>query len=877
LAKTPTGRRAISALVGTGRRIADLELALEGLKGTEDALLRCAGLAWQFYDGIPIPCMSLDAAGRIVRVNSTWLQLLGYAHPEVTGHRFTDFLMAESRPTFRRELRRLRSGRDVRGVELTIRRPNGPPLTAACDGRYVHDGPVGGKHIHFILRERDGGANGPAGLRLVEGELLEVLGALHDGVNIIGSNREMLYVNPVCEKIYGPWVGKKCYEFFRGRRSACRPCLISGVADGVTTRRETDCARSNRAYEVIDAPIRTRGGKIAVLEVARDVTARKHAETALWRERRAFQAVAEAALRSTDVAGLCKHALVSLAEILGFERGVIRLHDKRLGMLNVTVTTGLSAEEVASGVPDHRIDDERFVASHVARTRRPVFAPDVRRHPIYKKCRRRFRETGVRSIISWPIGSSDGDLLGVVHLISHTPMEIPASDRAFFEAIAGMFGIALDRKIGEQALEVSEKIYRSRFENSPIALWEEDFSEVKSRIDSLRSSGVTDLKAYLGSRPQEVLEFAGMVRLTDANRASLELYEADSIEELSDLLIENIKRWTLDQFWGVLVGIANGLTCFEMEYTTKTARGEERYLQVKWAAAPGYEDDLSRVRVSVVDLTRRRRAEDALRLAEAQIRLYSRDLEKAVAERTARIRVLERQRSESEKLAATGRMAARVAHEINNPLAGIKNSFQLLKQTMNREHPYFPYAARLEKEIDRIAGIVRRMFDLYHHDGIKVVEVPVGETITGVVAILENACRASGIEIKVSVPDHSVTTCLPEGYLNQILFNLIQNSLEASGPGDVVEVGMSVGQGRLSITVSDRGKGIDPPIAHRVFEPFFTTKDGSTSSGLGLGLSVSKGMVEATGGALTFESKATGGTVFTVSLPIKAAESGAQD
>jgi two-component system sporulation sensor kinase C len=872
LTRTAAAKRTTAEPAGTSKRIAKLERVLECLRGTEAALLECAELAWQFYDAIPIPCLSLDPAGRIVRVNSTWLGLLGYVHPEVTGHRFTDFLMAQSKPVFRRVLRRLRSCREVRAVEISIRKRDGAPLNVACDGRRMCDDGGGGGYVHFVLRQQDRGLKGSAGLHSAHDGLLEVFGALKDAVNIIGGNRDMLYVNPVLEQTYGPWVGKKCYEFFRGRRSACRPCRIAAVADGIALRRVEDCLRSGRTYEIIDTPIRTPDGDVAILEVARDITARRQAQKALERERRAFQAVAEAALQTTDVAGLCKHALVGLAEILGFERGVVRLHDRRLGMLNVTATTGLSTEEVAAGVPDHRIDDKRFVAAHVAKTRRPVFAPDVRRHPIYSEYRRRFKETGVRSIISWPVSSSAGDLLGVVHLISHTPMDIPASDRAFFEAIAGMFGIALDRRLAEQALEVSERIYRSRFENSPIALWEEDFSGAKSRIDALRASGVEDFKAYFESHPDEVLECAARVRLTDANRASLELYGAETIEEFDKVTIENVKQWTLEEYRDILVGIANGLTGFEMEYATKTARGEERYLQVRWAAAPGYEDDLSRIQVSVVDLTRRKQAEDAVRRAETQLRCYSEDLEEMVAERTARIRVLERQRSESEKLAATGRMAARVAHEINNPLAGIKNSFQLLKQTMDTDHPYYHYAPRLEKEIDRIAGIVRRMFDLYSPNETKAVEVSVGEIINGVVAILENACRASEIELKVSVPDQLVTTCLPKGYLNQILFNLIQNSVEASGPGDTVEVGASLDQDRLSITVRDRGTGIDPQIAHRVFEPFFTTKENPACSGLGLGLSVSKGMVDAMGGTLTFESKPAEGTTFTVVLPVKIRE-----
>jgi two-component system sporulation sensor kinase C len=873
LGKTPKGRPS-GRPSGPTERIAELEQILKCLKGTESALLEYAELVCQFYDAIPIPCVSLDRTSRILRANSAWLELLGYSHPEVMGRRLTDLLLPASKPTFRKALRLLKSGREVPEVQVEVRKRDAKYLTARCAGRGIsdHRGDVILAHLTFAEQHLE--TSGVASLHSGHHGLLTILGALNDGVNIIGRNHDMLYVNPVLERAHGPWAGKKCYQFFRNRRTPCAPCRIAPAVDGVPLRREVPEPSGNRIYEVIDTPIETPDGDAAVLEVARDITVRKQAQRALERERRAFKAVAEAALRTSDVAGLCKDALVGLAEILGFERGVVRLYDREQGTLIVTATTGLSPEEVAAGVPDHKIGDRRFVAAHVAKTLRPVFAPNVPKHPVYRRLRQRFKETGVKSIISWPICSSAGELLGVIHLISHTPMDIPVGDRAFFEAVAGMFGIALDRKLAEQALEASERAYRGRFENSPIALWEEDFSGVRARIDQLRASGIEDFKAYFESHPDEVIECAALVRLTDANRASLDLYGARTIEELAGISLENIKHWTFEQFRDVLVAIASGLTCLEMGYTTRTARGEERFLQARWAAAPGYEDDLSKIQVSVVDLTQRKLAEDTARRAEAQLRSYSEDLENMVTERTARISLLERQRSESEKIAATGRMAARVAHEINNPLAGIKNSFQLLKLTMDTKHAYYPYAVRLEREIDRIAGIVRRMFDLYSTTETENVEIALGETIKGVVAIMETTCKANGIELKTILPDNLGIACLPKGYLSQILFNLIQNSVEASVPGDSVEVRGSVVLDDLAITVKDHGGGIDPKIAHRVFEPFFTTKDSSTSTGLGLGLSVSKGMVEAMGGTLTFESKPAEGTTFTLVLPMNAPDHG---
>jgi len=228
---------------------------------------------------------------------------------------------------------------------------------------------------------------------------------------------------------------------------------------------------------------------------------------------------------------------------------------------------------------------------------------------------------------------------------------------------------------------------------------------------------------------------------------------------------------------------------------------------------------------------------------------------------------LERQQVENEKLTATGRIAARVAHEINNPLAGIKNSFHLIKDAVPKDYPYYHYVGMIEKEIDRIARVVRQMFNLYRQDQETSYEFFVNETISDVVTLLEANARQRNVFLEVET-DGSVLVTLPEGLLRQVLYNIIQNAIEASPNGAAVKIATEIKNGFVRIVVSDRGYGIQEELHSRVFEPFFTTKSNVPRAGLGLGLSVSKGLVETMGGTIDFRSEVSQGTLFQVILPL---------
>ncbi len=233
---------------------------------------------------------------------------------------------------------------------------------------------------------------------------------------------------------------------------------------------------------------------------------------------------------------------------------------------------------------------------------------------------------------------------------------------------------------------------------------------------------------------------------------------------------------------------------------------------------------------------------------------------------------MEKMLRESEKLAAAGRLAARIAHEINNPLAGIKNSFALVKDAVPQDHRYYDYVGRIDNEIMRVSRIVRQMFDLYRPELESANKFRLGDIIGDIVALIEVANTGQSANIEVDIKDESTVVTLAEGLLRQTLFNVIQNAIEASEPGKTIKVSAGISDELLTVKVTDHGSGITAEVRDRIFEPFFTTKKDYTGSGLGLGLAVCKSSVEAMAGDITVESGPNTGTVFSITIPLNTKE-----
>jgi PAS domain S-box-containing protein len=158
-------------------------------------------------------------------------------------------------------------------------------------------------------------------------------------------------------------------------------------------------------------------------------------------------------------------------------------------------------------------------------------------------------------------------------------------------------------------LKESETRYRMIFENSPISIWEEDFSAVKSLFDRLRREGVSDLDAHFACYPELAQECAHRVRIVDVNRAALALHGTDSKEALLAGLADTFTPESFQTFREELLGLWRGETEMSSDAVVKTLAGEPRHVAVTFAVCPGYEATLAKIFVSLVDVTARKQAE----------------------------------------------------------------------------------------------------------------------------------------------------------------------------------------------------------------------------------------------------------------------------
>jgi PAS domain S-box-containing protein len=242
-----------------------------------------------------------------------------------------------------------------------------------------------------------------------------------------------------------------------------------------------------------------------------------------------------------------------------------------------------------------------------------------------------------------------------------------------------------------------------------------------------------------------------------------------------------------------------------------------------------------------------------------------------------RLRELERRRLEqvlfdTEKLAATGRLAASIAHEINNPLEAVQNSLYLLSRSVPEGAPERSFLDVATRETQRMSRILRQMLGFYRPTT-AMAPTDVNALVIEAETLVAKRLREQGVRIEKELQPTLPLVRASADQLKQVLLNLFLNATEAMPSGGRLIVTTQAGGGDFDaqspdvvrVDVRDTGTGINEEAMARIFEPFFSTK---MEKGTGLGLWVSHGIVQAHGGTLKVRSRSGQGTTFTITLPI---------
>ncbi len=410
-----------------------------------------------------------------------------------------------------------------------------------------------------------------------------------------------------------------------------------------------------------------------------------------------------------------------------------------------------------------------------------------------------------------------------------------------------------ERKRREQeGLRESEQRYRELFEQSPIGIWEEDYSAVKPMIDRLRRKGVRDFRRHFREHPEVISQIAKAIKIIDVNQALLDLYRVPDKETYLRAAAEpaRINHWR-SFYEEELAALAEGESRFTLEYADQALDGSPIVARVITHIGEAYKDSWARVISTAEDITERIHMEQQLRQAQ--------------------------------KMEAIGELSGGIAHDFNNLLTIVLGNLELLDEHLGHRGDLegdvqeFTHAA--SKAALRGAELTQRLLAFGRRQPLRPSAIDLNALVSGMTSLLT---RTLGETIAIDTPlaVDLWHTLVDPGQLEHALLNLTINARDAMPNGgklaietanaqldeEYVKHEAEVAPGNyVMLSVSDTGTGMPPEVVERAVEPFFTTKE--TGQGSGLGLSMVYGFVKQSGGHIKICSEVGRGTTVKLFLP----------
>ncbi len=402
-------------------------------------------------------------------------------------------------------------------------------------------------------------------------------------------------------------VGEKCYEIMKDRTEICENCPVEKAIN--SGKREEGLQKDeDGSYWLIRAtPRLDEDGEVeGVVEIALDITQRKRAEERLKKNKEKIEGLLKATSKlekQHDIDNIYEVAMDAIENILEIDFGALFVLDDDRFFLKAET----------SSVPSHDIkprDKDDGVLGKTFRTKKPDITDDIQSSEDANNSLENFR-----SGISVPLGD-----FGVFQAMSKEKGHFDHEDLNMLKLLSNHMIEAVKRVELHNELERSEKRFRTLFEESPISIWEEDFSKLKRYLGDLKESGIEDFEEYFKENPEETRKFTELVEIEDVNKAALEMFKAENKEEIAENFDKILKDEAEEGVIKELVAVANDEDTFETSgFVNYTLDGEKRYFYLKWANIGG-DEDYSKVIVSLVDITQLKETQRKLRKSEKKYR-----------------------------------------------------------------------------------------------------------------------------------------------------------------------------------------------------------------------------------------------------------------
>jgi PAS domain S-box-containing protein len=557
-------------------------------------------------------------------------------------------------------------------------------------------------------------------------------------------------------------------------------------------------------------------GPIEGYIIYRDITARKRDEALLAGEKRLLEMMARGQPLARTLEELCR--LVE-AQSPGAICSILLL-DADGQRLRHGAAPGLP-ETYARLVDGRAIGPDEGPCGIAAYTREPVIITDLLACPLPEDYRAGAREFGLRACWSVPLISLDQRVLGTFALYYREPKNPPPAEHDVIEHLRDLACIAIERTQVEDAFRRSQSLLAEA-----------------QRL------------THVGSFSWHVAE--GEITWSEE---TYRIYELDpSLRPTLELMHGRIHPADLPAFEQTVRRAAEAVVDIDLEHRLLLPDGTVKHLQVVGHVASPPGAPLEYVG-TVMDATDRKRSADALERARLELAHVSR-------------------------VTTLGQMAASIAHEINQPLAGIVINANACLRWLAGEPPELEQAGEAARRIlrdgQRAGDVIARLRSLFKRSAALTEELRLDEVVREVLALARLELQNAGVVLRTTLAADLPPVTADRVQLQQLLLNLILNATEAMADVDDRSRELLVGAergdcGEVRVTVRDSGAGLETDRLERIFDPFYSTK----RDGMGMGLAISRSIAENHGGTLRAVANEGPGATVTLTLPGNTAPAGA--